>query len=644
MDIFARASLIAAAPAGSGVGPAVVLEGAWHDSSHGQDDPAAREGSNRCARRRPCWSLDETLDASYGWIDDEAIRLAAEIAAQGNASAPASPSFAYVQERKLRYYLAKLLRVVAFFNHPPDGFVPPQGEVRAHLVTGRDDDYASLLSLLATRHRWQLQIIWHHDEPQLEPHSKPSLWRRTAGWLHRWTVSRSGAAGPRLVLCGNASGLDPLCEQLLARHSRVAWLYDEFCVRTWRRWRRDGVQQLLCRTQGMSATPSSACWMPPSVEFDGLDLTPALAPWLRNTAAAWEMRADVMARRIARQLRRFRPAMLVVDEDQTPLPRIAVWVARQLGIQTAVVQHGVPRVAFGFAPLAADWFLAWGEASRRQLQAFGYPGERIAVTGSARHDCLAQAFRWQPATVAELPREVLFFATTPPNDARPEPMRFRMTSAEHDRLVRMALREVAQLGLRLVIKTHPRAPHHAAALGKLLAELPQLQARIITGGNLPELCATAACAISLASGAGIDAAALGVPVVELVPRGAADLMPATEWGTWTTASDAETLRAFFRQAGLTGAPLQEPPHSLVRDISRVFANWGDAASATADIIVSLALGEQPNGPHGLHIPRPQFAAHGAFNPPHIRLPRSSQQKHGARNPGVRSAQQGPRTP
>jgi len=641
VDIYARASLIPAAPARAG--QAVILEGSWPVASSGQDDLASRSGEVTYADQRPTWSLDEALDASYGWVDDEAIRLASQISTQGNAANTAAPSIAYAQERKLRYQLGKLLRVVAFFNHPPAGFVTPRGEVRAHLAAGRDDDYAALLSLLATQHGWQLQIVWHDDAPRPEAHAKASLLRRAAGWLHRWTVSRSGAAGPRLVLCGNASGLDPLCEQLLARHCRVAWLYDEFCLRTWRRWRRDGVQQLLCRTQGMASQPG-ACWMPASVEFDGLDLLPALAPWLRATSVAWETRTLVMARRIARNLRRFRPALLIVDEDQTPIPRIAVWVARQLGIQTAVVQHGVPRIAFGFAPLAADWFLAWGETSRRQLQSFGYPAERIAVTGSPRHDDLAQALRWKPATVAELPREVLMFTTTPPIDSRPEPLRYNLTTVEHDRLARMTFREVEKLGLRLVIKTHPRTPHHAAVLNRILAEFPRLQTRIVSGGSLPELCASAACVVSLASGAGVDVATLGVPVIELVPRGGTALLPSEEWGTWATASDEESLRAFFEQAGLTGRPIEEPPHALVRDISRVFANWGDAASATADIIVSLALGEQPNGPHGLHIPRPQFAAHGAYNPPHFRVQRPRQRRPGVGNPGVRSAEQGPPAP
>lgn len=672
MEIFARASLMTDARGSRRDVPVVLLEGSRPGTT-----------SVTAGNAAPIWSLDETLDATHGWIDDQAIRLASQLTTESQRPRPrhaarsgepprhtrmrrsllrglrrlmgrvpaavAAPSPVYVHERKLRYYLAKLLRVAAFFNHPPQGLDIARREVRAHLVSGRDDDYAALLSVLASRHRWQLDINWHDAEPRRAPSAttqpKRALFaRRLAGKVHRWTVSRSGAAGPRLVLCGNAAGLDPLCQQLLARHSRVAWLYDEFCVRTWRRWRRDGVHQLLCCSEGAARQPGIAAWMPPAVELDGIDLAPALAPWLRITAEAWSGRAEWMAARIAAQFGRFRPAMLIVDEDQTPLPRIAVAVARQMGIPTAVVQHGVPRVAFGFAPLESDWFLAWGETSRRQLETFGYPAERIAITGSPRHDCLALAPRWFPEDANGARREVLLFATTPPDDCRPEPLRFRLTSAEHDRLLRIACQEVAALGRPLVVKTHPRAPGHAAALAKVLGAFPQLDYRVVTSGSLAEMCRNAACGISLASGAGMDAAALGVPVVELAPRGGADLMPAAEWGIWAAASDAASLRAFFDQAGLNGGPLQEPPHALVRNVSRVFANWGHAAGATADAIVSLALGERPGGPHGLHIPRPRFASQGEGYVPSS-MDRTLQQRcPGSPHPPMRTAQRGPQTP
>ncbi|MEX2558900.1 MAG: hypothetical protein WD403_03250, partial [Pirellulales bacterium] len=68
------------------------------------------------------------------------------------------------------------------------------------------------------------------------------------------------------------------------------------------------------------------------------------------------------------------------------MKRAAIAFARSHGIKSVVVQHGAPCVRFGFAPLHADMFCAWGESSRRQLEAWQVPPERIVVTGASAMD------------------------------------------------------------------------------------------------------------------------------------------------------------------------------------------------------------------------------------------------------------------
>ncbi len=580
MDIFARSSLVAATE--PSLRQAVLLEGSWH-----------APGNQR-------WSLDDSVTAAAGWIDDEAIRLSSLYANQSMA-ATADPgsdprgnavSLAYVHERKLRYYLARLLRVIAFFDRPPAGLrmADAAAGVRLHLAAEGDDDYAALFAQLARRYHWDLQIVRAAGAKPAASRPLPTrrvpLWRRLAArWLQPGGESLL-PAGFRVVLCGNAQGLDPVCEQLLARHAGVSWLYDVFCLRTWRRWRRAGVRQLLChsadgpaRVDSISTAAADALW------FDGICLSPILEPWRQRTIADTTAPCAALLERIEAHFARLRPHVLVVDEDQTPLARIAVHAARRQGIPSIVLQHGVPRVAFGFVPLAADWFFAWGESSRRQLVDFGVPGERIAVTGSARHDALAGCPRWQPPAEGTAPPEILFFATTPPSVGRPEPLRFNLTEREHDRLLRMTLAEAARLGARLTIKTHPRAAGQTAAIARLIREFPAVRARVIAGGELPLLASRAACAVSCASGAGNDAAALGLPVIDLLPQGGADLMPSAQWGTIGTASTADQLRRLLAEALSQRAAVAEVPH--------VFAHWGYAASVAADAIAAVARGESP---------------------------------------------------
>ncbi len=593
MDVYTRISLLANPRVSTE--QAVLLEGSWPTSSIQR------------------WSLDDTMHAAAGWVDDEAIRLAALYAApvppEGDETArqptahihtkhPQPLSLAYIQERKLRYHLAKLLRVIAFFDRPPAGLkmADAAAGVKLHLAPGVDDDYAELFSQLAQRYHWRLELVGHNAanaNPSTSAASSAAgvaWWRRCAGAWQTRQLMKSLLAGPRVVLCGNATGLDPVCEQLIARHAQVCWLYDSFCVRTWRRWRRQGVHQLLCLGgPGADADPAviSAAELARPIAFEGVNLTSLAQRWLQRVSAESAAVCTTRVQQIHRQFARLRPQVVVVDEDQTPLARIAVHVAREQGIPTVVLQHGVPRVAFGFVPLAADWFFAWGETSRTQLKQFGVSAKQIAVTGSARHDSLAGAQRWRPADRGSNSVEILLFATTPPNDARPESLRFHLTLAEHDRLLRMTFAAVQRLGARLIIKAHPRAARRTAGLRKLLAEFPNLNAQVIAGGDLEELVRRAACGISCLSGAGIDAASLGLPVIDLLPQHAEDLLPAQAWGTLGTARTADELESLLAQAMRKTAPCEAIP--------QVFAHHGYAASVSADALLAVARGERPDG-------------------------------------------------
>ncbi|HJT35733.1 MAG TPA: hypothetical protein VJ783_27135, partial [Pirellulales bacterium] len=86
--------------------PALLLEGSWPDEERGRDR----------------WSLDDAIDSRFAWIDrwaaKHAERLAQRYPSAGNDD---RPTLAYLNELALRYFLVKLLRVVAFFDEvcPP---------------------------------------------------------------------------------------------------------------------------------------------------------------------------------------------------------------------------------------------------------------------------------------------------------------------------------------------------------------------------------------------------------------------------------------------------------------------------------------------------------------------------------------------
>ena len=236
-----------------------------------------------------------------------------------------------------------------------------------------------------------------------------------------------------------------------------------------------------------------------------------------------------------------RPDVLVLDEDATPMARAAILAARRAGAPTVVVQHGVPRVQFGFAPPAADLICAWGEPSRRQFLRWGIEPQRVVVTGSPGASVSPRIAKHTGR------REFVFFATTPPRDERPDAVAFHFTRAAHEQMLDMACRVVSQVaGARLTVKLHPRC-RDTKPFAAALAAHPRLHARLVRSGSVAKWARNADCVLNCTSGAGIEAAAWGVPVIELIPRGSIDLLPSAEWGTAGTARDEVELDALVKR-------------------------------------------------------------------------------------------------
>ena len=306
----------------------------------------------------------------------------------------------------------------------------------------------------------------------------------------------------------------------------------------------------------------------------GVDLASALDVWFESAARQRAATQQHLWRQVESHFDQLRPSAIVLDEDATPLKRIAVAAARRSGAASLVVQHGAPRVRFGFAPLAADRFLAWGEASREQLIGWGVPSERITVTGSP-HD-------WPDISPRSDQRSIVLFTTVPPSDARPDAVEYHLTRRTHDDLIHLACAAVARLpGYELVFKLHPRATN-GAWFEQIARSYPKLRFRIVRSGSLETLLAEAACVLNCGSSAGIEAASYGWPVIELLPAGSVELTPANRWGMLGAAGTLEQLDALLTQA--LGRPHACSPRPRT---GQVFDDVGaSAAERIVEAIVS----------------------------------------------------------
>lgn len=580
MEVFARYEL--AAQRAALAGPALLLEGDW-PGEHA---------------RQQHWSLDESIDDRHRWIDRAAAELAERLGAFPSArrSEPAGRTenetgeitFAYLNALALRYYFVKLLRVVAFFDQVRR---PAASEVvRLHLAHGRDDDYADLFCELAKARGFVLELAQRETEVKAGHVSEPrQAWRRwaarAAGWL---PAAKSVNNDERVVLCGNPRLLDPVCEALVARGCRVWWLYERFAARSWRRWRRLGVGQLVCEVAGDRPYRYSDGGPLCDLTVRGVDLAPPVERWLSCQAAKHGAAQSRRVAQIDEHFRTVQPTGLVLDEDATPFKRAAVALARCYEARSLVVQHGAPCGPFGFAPQAADQICVWGDSSKEQLLHWGAAPQRVCVTGwphaeDQRPLRSAKTLRRPSAT-----KQILLLATMPPDDGRPDTVSFHLTRQTHEQMLDIACSAVARLPrAKLTIKLHPRSSNDAA-FRQALARHPKLRAEIVRSRHLNRLIARSDCVLSCASTSGIEAALAGAPVIQLLPAGSGDILAADRWGLLGSARDQVELDGLLNQALARGWCSPEERGQTLEGVSS-----RDPRRSAADRIVDALLEAEP---------------------------------------------------
>jgi len=534
MDVFARRSLTAyAADADS---DRLLLEGSWPTD----------DGNGRGRR----YSLDELIDARFGWIDRAACEMAAELDEVRESTNDRGASFFHVNALRLRYAAAKWLRVLAWRRTCGTDF--PKSLTLHVSHDEADDEYVALFQAVAAASGSTLSVRRYEvTGPMQKPTTSMPAWRR----LLARTLATTGPAGrvaastPRVMLCGNPRILDPVCRELLHRGATATWLHDRFAVRAWLRWSRHGVTMRTCDDATLNddatfAMPTTA----PSIRFDGIELGPAIQVWRRW----WEPRVAATQHRqataVERHIRDFAPTHLVVDEDATPLPRAAVAAARRFGAATVVVQHGACGVRFGFAPQSADRIVVADEGSRRQLLQWDVERDRIIVAGSPARAMFVEAVhRLQVRSRSTSPRRILLLGTTPPRDDRPDAVTFRLTTSSYEAMLHAVMKAMSQLSsVELLVRPHPRTGLDSV-LARVLGDYPHVATRMTSRSErLEDLVARADGIISCASSAGIDAHCAGRPVVQLLPVGSGDVLPAAWYGLRGTARTGDELLPLLR--------------------------------------------------------------------------------------------------
>jgi hypothetical protein len=547
MLIFARRNLVPRDLPGNRL--CVLLEGSW------AEETTLRQ------------SLDEQIDAPrFEYLDEQAEQLAERIVASAVTGEADAPNFADLNVLRLRYAALKWLRPIVYFGDLQAKWV--MSHVDLFVAAERDAEYIALFQALARRHGLTVRV---HEQPGTTA-AKPSSsapsnpwWREALGRFGTWPAV-AGKPTARTLFVGNPRLLDGVCDELLSRGGAAAWLYDRFAVRAWVQRLGSGVAWLTCDETSPTANRFPPQLLRNPIVHADVDLSDVVEAWYRTWRFALGSTQTRQWRRVSEHFAAQDFRRVVVDEDQTPLNRIVVRMAALQGVPSHVVQHGVCGVRFGYAPLAADRICAWDDGSRRQLETWRVAADRIVVTGSPYQEAFVheslESRRRLRANREHAPRrkQIALIAVTPPRDERPDAISFHLTSRTHVEMLRAVCAAVAELAdAELVVKLHPRAVGCDSLSAQALGDFPQLRHRVVTRESLSQTLADADCVISCASTGGLDAAAGGIPVVQVLPRGSGNVNPAEWYGLLGTARSLEELRPLLARALAAGVTEVTPP-------------------------------------------------------------------------------------
>ncbi len=176
--------------------------------------------------------------------------------------------------------------------------------------------------------------------------------------------------------------------------------------------------------------------------YDGIPFFPLVEPDLRRAIRDTGPRLFAYASLPDEGLRR-----IVLREQNFPDGKMVVWLAGRAGIRTVMLQHGLMVGEYGYLPMDADVFVAWGEEGRRWMTDRSVPREKVEIIGFPRFDAYARS----TGPDAEQPfgkRVLVVFETTEYNGED--------GTIDNYRLLHLVMEAVAALpGWTVVIRFHP---------------------------------------------------------------------------------------------------------------------------------------------------------------------------------------------
>jgi len=122
--------------------------------------------------------------------------------------------------------------------------------------------------------------------------------------------------------------------------------------------------------------------------YKDIDFWPCIKGYIFDILTAAYPRIKANARRFKRLCKNGSVRLVVMRNDLKEMERTVIEAAGELGVQTAVVQHGLVGDLTVSNALCADKTAVWGGATVDWFKRLGYGDDRFAITGNPAYDAL----------------------------------------------------------------------------------------------------------------------------------------------------------------------------------------------------------------------------------------------------------------
>ncbi len=260
---------------------------------------------------------------------------------------------------------------------------------------------------------------------------------------------------------------------------------------------------------------------------------------IHRTAVRCLQNAAVTVAKTRSMLSALKPRMVVSTTYASTYGRVLSLCARQAGIPSVYVQHGILGQGRFYSYMPFSHSLVWGECNKRALVKCGATERNVSVVGAPNQD---EVVRWRiqascdGAPCAHAPR-VLFLASRAAG---------AVTSATVFEKILIDVYDATMLipGAKLVVKTHPG--DHTGIAARLLQGKERVT--LLKHESSLELITQCDIAIVTSSGTGLETCALGKPLIVFLPPGVFNIVNYESYGAAVTVSDGPALKDTLQRA------------------------------------------------------------------------------------------------